>query len=277
MNGGASGKNSAEYWSRAQELVDAGVVPDVLVIGPASVNDAYTSNTDRVFETARARALEIIEFARTKGIKYVCFIPLLPYNSTNTTTDAARLAFNSYLDTLSSINAGVARLTFTGLGDGASPERWVPVMNVSSGRQYVTFTAPKAAGDVTSYVGATTYTATLTINGTACAISFLGSDATTFGDLLSALNVQINAGMSTSDVTYVSLYGGNILIKSATTGAASTVAITAGTAFAAPLASFSSASTATQVAGLADGVHPNESAIDTVMAPALTMYLNSIG
>lgn len=275
MNVGCSSKNSDEYWLRAQELINAGVVPDVLCIGPASVNDTYTSNTDRVFETARARVVEIIEFAHAKGIKRVLFIPLLPYNSTNSTTDAARVAFNSYLATLAQYTPGVAVLDFSALGDGASPERWKTAMNDKTAWQHVLFSTVKVAADSTSYVGATTYTATVTIDGTACAISFLGSDAATFATLVSVLNAQINTGMGTSGVTYVTLESGNLLIRSGTAGASSTVSVTAGTVFASPLAGFSSVPASMASAGSADGVHPNEVAIDTVMAPALTAYIDA--
>lgn len=130
MNVGCSSKTSAEYWLRAQEIVNAGVIPDVLVIGPASVNDTY-ANIDRTVETWRARALEIVEFARTKGIRYVCMIPLLPYNPTTLTQDNYRKAFNAVF--LPSISGGaVDYLQFNGLGDGASPEDWVPAMNFAA-------------------------------------------------------------------------------------------------------------------------------------------------
>lgn len=131
LNFGCSSKTSAEYWARTQEAITAGVVPDVLVIGPASVNDGY-SNLDRTFETARSRALEIIEYVRTKGVRFVCFIPLLPYNSNNASQDGYRTAFNTLLGTLAASNPGVSVLSFPGLGDGATPERWVSAMNNSA-------------------------------------------------------------------------------------------------------------------------------------------------
>lgn len=275
MNIGCSGKTSAEYWLRTQEVINAGIVPDVLVIGPASVNDGY-SNLDRTFETARSRAVDIIEFCRSKGVKKLCFIPLLPYNSNNASQDGYRTAFNTYLATLSASVPNVSTLSFSALGDGATPERWVSGYNAKSGWHYVLFSAVKAATDATNYVAGTTYTATITVDGTACAISFLGSDAATFATLISVLNTQINTGMGTTGVAYVSLDTGNLLIQSNTTGATSTVAITAGTAFASPLANFSSVSTTYKSDGAADGIHPNEAAIDAVMAPALTAYLRTI-
>lgn len=275
INVGCSSKTASEYWSRTQEIIAAGVVPDVLVIGPMSVNDTYQTNPDRSFQTGRARALEILDYARSSGIRYVLFIPLLPYNTLNSLQDNYRKAFNSWLGTIGSGVVDV--LSFSSLGDGATPEKWVTGYNVSSGRQIVSFDLPKSSASTTSYVAGTTYVATVTIDSTGCAVSFLGSAASTVGDLVSVLNTQINTGMSTVGVTYASMYAGNILVQSATTGASSTVAITnpgGNYAFASPLANFAAVNSA--VAGLADGIHPNENAIDVVMAPALTIYINSI-
>lgn len=272
LNLGCSGKGSAEYWTRTQEIVNAGIVPDVLVIGPASVNDGY-SNLDRTFETARSRTIDIIEYCRSKRIKKLCFIPLFPYNSNSASQDGYRTAFNTYLAALAASIPNVSVLNFVELGNGAVPERWVSGYNVKAGWHYVLFSAVKASTDATSYVSGTTYSATITVDGTACAISFLGSEAATFAALITVLNTQINTGMGTSAVAYVSLDSGNLLIQSNTTGAASTVAITAGTVFAAPLANFSSVSTTYKSDGASDGIHPNETAIDAVMAPALAAAL----
>lgn len=272
INAGCSSKDAAEYWARAQELINAGVVPDVLVISPLSVNGTDWAALDRRFQTGRARALEIIDYAKSKGIARVVFIPLLPYNTLNSAQDTYRKAFNTWLQTIST--GTVSTLTFPGLGDGKDPEKWVPAMNAKSGWQFAGCRLPHLSTTATGYVAGTTYTATITVDSTACAISFLGSSAATFGDLISVLNTQINTGMSTTGVTYASLFAGQILIKSATTGAASTVAITTGTAFASPLANWDGTITAS--AGAADGYHPNEHAIETVMAPALAAYLRAI-
>lgn len=126
VNLGCSSKGAAEYWARTQELIAAGITPDVLLINPASVNDGYTqANLPRTFADHRSRAMEIIRFARANGIANVCFIPLLPYNALNTVQDGYRVAFNAWLATV----AGASVLSFPGLGDGATPERWVPTMN----------------------------------------------------------------------------------------------------------------------------------------------------
>jgi len=103
---------------------------------------------------------------------------------------------------------------------------------VIQGYQDVNVGANKLPSSATSLVGVTTYTATITVDGVGHPISILGSDAPTYG----ALMTQIQADLAgTADV---GLVGGNIRVQSRSTGAVSTVAITAGTLFAAPLSGF---------------------------------------
>ncbi|MDQ1834657.1 SGNH/GDSL hydrolase family protein [Massilia scottii] len=126
VNMGASSKGAPEYWLRTQELVAAGIVPDVLVISPPSVNDGYLqANLARNFSDHKARTLEIVRFARAHGINNVAFIPLFPYNSNTVAQEEYRVEFNSWLTTI----PGVTTLSFPGLGDGAVPERWAPAYN----------------------------------------------------------------------------------------------------------------------------------------------------
>lgn len=276
INAGCSSKGSAEYWLRAKEIIAAGVPVDVLVVGPASVNDTYSTNSDSYFESARSRTVDMIEYAQTNGVRAVVLIPLLPYNTNSAGTDAYRVAFNAFLKERASLIPGVYYLDFSALGDGAAPERWIPSYNAKKAWQWILLTLPKSNADATGYVGGTTYTATVTISGTACAISFLGSQAATFGDLCSVLNTQINAGMGTSGQTYAVMKGGNLLITSVTAGAGVAVAVTAGTVFASPLANFSAVPGSMAASGSADGLHENETAIESVLAPALAEILSEI-
>lgn len=275
MNCGQAGKTYTEYAAAMQALFSAGVIPSVLVIAPLSVND-YSSapnNLPAYIETAKANAANALSLANQYKIRHVCFVPLLPYNSLTLANDNLRKGYNTWLRTFAA-TMRCGYLDFSAIGDGASPEKFVVAYNASAGHQVVILTVAPTAATATNYVAGTTYTATITINGTACAISFLGSAAATYGDLISVLNAQINTGMGTSATVYASLVGESLVIQSATTGSGSTVAITAGTAFASPLNGFASVSTA--FAGSADGIHENELAADTVMAPALTAYLKSI-
>lgn len=127
MNVGCSSNGSPTYWSRTQEIINAGFIPDVLVISPASVNDTY-ANPDRTFSDHKSRAMEIMRFAKAKGIGHVCFIPLLPYNSNTLAQDAYRLSFNAWLATI----LGASVLSFPALGNGASPERWNATYNFAA-------------------------------------------------------------------------------------------------------------------------------------------------
>lgn len=129
LNFGCSGKASAEYWARAKEVINAGLVPDVLVIPPASVNDGWViGNLERQFADAKARAYEIVRFVQSKGIRHLCFTPIMPYNSNTAAQDAYRVSWNIWLKSFAqAVGAGV--LDFSAMGNGATPERWVPEYN----------------------------------------------------------------------------------------------------------------------------------------------------
>ena len=103
---------------------------------------------------------------------------------------------------------------------------------VINGYQVVNVGANKVSSSLTNLVGVTTYTATVTVDGVGHPVSILGSTAQTYGELVA----QIEADLAHTAV--VGLSGGNIRIESVSTGSVSTVAITAGTLFAAPLNGF---------------------------------------
>lgn len=130
MNMGGSSMDAINNWARCQEIINAGVVPDVLVIQPASVNDnsgagwATTSNLPALVQKSKARAIEIQQYAKSKGIKRVIMVPLLPLNTQDATQSAARVSFNLWLSNLCAARS-MGYLNFVGLGDGAAAERWV--------------------------------------------------------------------------------------------------------------------------------------------------------
>jgi len=112
-----------------------------------------------------------------------------------------------------------------------------------AGYQVVDVGGNKLSGTATSLVPATTYTASVLIDGTiTLPLNVLGSTAQTFGTLVAEVGRQLG------NDAVVSLTGGNIKIASAKAnkGSSSAIAITAGTLFAAPLAGFSSVLTAIQ-------------------------------
>ncbi|MGZ8924625.1 MAG: beta strand repeat-containing protein [Nitrososphaeraceae archaeon] len=96
----------------------------------------------------------------------------------------------------------------------------------TAGYQVVNFSETKAGGDATGLANdATAYTATITVDGVAKAISVVGSAAQTFTTLLNEINTDLAAAAT------IAISGGNLRVTSATTGIASLVSITAGTLF----------------------------------------------
>ncbi len=131
--------------------------------------------------------------------------------------------------------------------NGVTNLNGVATATLSGGNIKITSTATGATSTIaitdtnlfstlTGYVGPlgtpvagthTTYTASVSVNGTPTAISIGGNLAQTFTDLLT----QINGVANLNGTALATLTGGNIRITSATTGTASTIAITVGTLF----------------------------------------------
>ncbi len=157
----------------------------------------------------------------------------IPFDNTTPSASNGMLLFTRSITT----SAPAARLmiSFPYWIDVASPNTTVITQVFRSpftGYQIVNVGGAKVASSATSLVAGTTYTATLTVDGVAYAVSVLGSNAATYAALLTALqNALGTAGTAT-------LAGGNVKVTSATSTNSSSVAITAGTLFAAPLAGF---------------------------------------
>ena len=116
----------------------------------------------------------------------------------------------------------------------------------TSGYQVVTVGGDKTASSATNLVAATTYTASVVIDGGASqSISVVGSTGLTFALLIAQLDLDVSGAR-------FEMVDGNLRCISNSGGAGSTVAITAGTLFAAPLNGFSAVETA--VAGSATSV-----------------------
>lgn len=133
VNAGCSGKGFPEYWARTQELISAGVTPNVLIVEPMSLND-YNGNVLELayrIEVGKARAKEVIKYARDNSIANVCYVGLLPWNTLSAANDNLRKAYNTWLANFATA-AGAGYLDFSALGDGASPERWVVGYNNAS-------------------------------------------------------------------------------------------------------------------------------------------------
>lgn len=131
MNEAAASQTAATYWARAKELFAAGVVPDVLVIQPASVNDDFTQATpNTVLLNGKARAVEICTVAKQYGIKFLCLRPIFPNTALTSVQDAYRQSWNAWLESFSS-SVGAFYLPMTGLSAGltAGVEQWIAGTN----------------------------------------------------------------------------------------------------------------------------------------------------
>ena len=127
-NMGMSSHTSATYWARAKAMFAAGIIPDCLLIGPASVNDNFAINPDSVVALAKARAVEILAVCRQYGIRNVAFRGVMPSNILSAGNDAYRTAWNAWLNTFC-VSFGIGYIDIAGLGNGASPEQWIPAYN----------------------------------------------------------------------------------------------------------------------------------------------------
>lgn len=205
--------------------------------------------------TAQAAAAANYNFA---NISPITITPTTPQHYTVTfniignyasqfTLNSAFLPRNITYNTLPYTNAFivssstyVALTNTTSIAVDITDTGTMPVIAVqdTSGHQYVNFSSLTSGSDATNLVPATTYTATIAIDGTSYPISVLGSTAQTFTTLVSALNTQLAGnGSVTLDIANTRL-----IVASATTGSLSSVLITAGTLFAAPLANFTTIS-----------------------------------
>lgn len=105
--------------------------------------------------------------------------------------------------------------------------------NGTSGTQVINFGGTVIASNPTNFVPATTYTTTITIDGVAYPVSFLGSAAPTFGRLITILQQAIG-GKGRVTLTNGLSQGGDIRVTSASVGTTSTVTVIQGTVFTAP-------------------------------------------
>jgi len=108
----------------------------------------------------------------------------------------------------------------------------------TAGYQVVGVGANKTLSSATNLVAATTYTASCVVDGAiSLNISIVGSSAATFATLIEQLNLDLSGAQA-------SLVDGDLRITSNSGGPNSTVSITVGTLFAAPLAGFTALATA---------------------------------
>ena len=131
-----NGQTAAYYWANAKALLAAGVPPpSVLVTAPASVNDGGSTPTVAHIDAQRDRGYDMIATCRLYGIPAIIWLPwLVNENLTDISTtyyDSKRKQINAELKAIAEA-AGIAWITLTGLGDGASPEKWVTAYKYDS-------------------------------------------------------------------------------------------------------------------------------------------------
>lgn len=109
---------------------------------------------------------------------------------------------------------------------GTTPTGLLAGSLATAGRQSVAWTGLVGASATGLANDATSYTATITVDGVGIPIAVTGSDAQTFTQLVSEINTDLGSAATASIFSATELR-----IVSATTGTSSTVAITAGTLF----------------------------------------------
>ena len=129
-----------------------------------------------------------------------------------------------------------------------------PALSVTDthGYQDVNFSALAAGSDPTNLIGATVYTAVITVDGVAKNISVLGSDAPTFTDLIAEINTDL-AGAATAALD---IANDRIRITSGSTGSTSIVSIVGGTLFDTQLANFTTIGVAVNGTNVSWVVYP---------------------
>ncbi len=128
-NLGCNGQTADYYWTNAKALLAAGVPPpSVLVTAPASVNDGGSTPTVATIDAQRDRGYDMIATCKLYGIPAIIWLPwLVNENLTDISTtfyDSKRKQINAELKAIAEA-AGIAWITLSGLGDGATPEKWV--------------------------------------------------------------------------------------------------------------------------------------------------------
>lgn len=236
VNMGCSSMDAPVYWQRAKELMNAGIIPTDAVVTPGSVNGTY-ANPDRKFEGDRARTFEVLDFLRSKGVRNLFLMPLLPFNSTTAAQEAYRLEWNAFLAGI----PGTTLLQFPGLGDGAMPERWAGAtgkMGTSKGAVTITNASPAV---ITRVAHALTVNTPVELNS----------------------NGFLPAGLPVGTRLFVaSVIDADNITVSATLGG--------------PALNSTSAGSGTHTLLInQDGFHQNEYAQEALMAPVLTAALNA--
>lgn len=126
-NLGVSSMASSDFWLNTKALLSAGVPPpSMLVLNVASINEYGSTPNVRQAEIVQNVAADAVGICRQYGIPYLVMWGTLPNENIATSLlDSIRVQANSDAYAYSQAVRCIW-LDTTGLGDGASPERWIP-------------------------------------------------------------------------------------------------------------------------------------------------------
>ena len=126
-NLGVASMASSDFWVNAKSLLAAGVPPpSMLVLNVGSINEYGSTPNVRQAEIVQNVAAEGVSICRQYGISYLVMWGTLPNENIATSIlDAVRVQANADAYAYSQAVRCIW-LDTSGLGDGASPERWVP-------------------------------------------------------------------------------------------------------------------------------------------------------
>jgi hypothetical protein len=126
-NLGVAGMTSADFWVFAKYLLALGVpAPSMLVLNVASINEFSSTPNIRQAELTRSILGEAVAVCRQYRIPHLCVWGTLPNeNITTAPYDQVRKDNNAGL-AQDAATMRVVMLDLSALGDGATPEKWVP-------------------------------------------------------------------------------------------------------------------------------------------------------
>jgi uncharacterized protein (DUF2147 family) len=126
-NWGASSVDYPVYIQPVKDALAAGVpAPSVFVTNAGCINSLSATPNARIVETMRAQALDLIALAKQYDVPFILWWPVLPFSSLDAGEDALRVAFNTEMRAVAAAYGITWLSEFAALGDGATPERWLP-------------------------------------------------------------------------------------------------------------------------------------------------------
>lgn len=197
-------------------------VSKVTTVSRIASTTTYEVTTQKAHTNVVGDSVTIAGTTNFNGAKTVTAVP---------TPFTWRFTHGNNTDAAEAPVSGTATFTAASVHDAATGNSNETVFLVtkagvtaSAGYQEVDFNGSVVANQPTGLVAGTTYTCTVAVDGANNSVSFLGSAATLFSDLITAINADLTGATA-------AIVNGNIRITSAATGFASTIAISADNLF----------------------------------------------